>query len=382
MGSRRSIKFNLSASWLSHAVSIGIGIFLMPYVLHIVGDEAYGTWILIHAVAGYGGFLYLGFGQSICRYVADYYERELWDKLNEVVNIMFFIYLGMGALGFLIAAGIAWMAPNAKNWGGQSTQEIQLVVLVLGLQFFLGMVTSVFGGILVGIERFDLERGLQLIAGIARLILTVTFLSQRSSLLTLSLVYLAVTLIEHLGHLILAFVKVPTLSIGLRHFRLSTLREFASFSSYAWLNMISVQMIACTDTVIIGCILGAKATVPYHIAQRLCRFISTPILQIGEVLMPRAGALNSSSKNHELQRLVTQGLGASFLLTTAFFIGASFFGSMLITTWVGAGYSQSHMLLIVLLGTQIIATPISVVRSVLFGMGEIKRQSVLFIIEA
>jgi O-antigen/teichoic acid export membrane protein len=49
---------------------------------------------------------------------------------------------------------------------------------------------------------------------------------------------------------------------------------------------------------------------------------------------------------------------------------------------VGAGYSQSHKLLIVLLGTQIIATPISVVRSVLFGMGEIKKQSVLFITEA
>ena len=382
MGSRRSIKFNVASSWLSYAVGIAVSVFLMPYVLHRVGDEAYGTWIFIHAVAGYGGFLYLGFGQSICRYVADYYERQLWDKLNEVVNIMFFIYVGMGALGFLIAAAVAWLVPDIKNWGGQSTEEIQLVILILGLEFFLGMATSVFGGILIGMERFDLERGLQLIAGLVRLVLTVTFLSQRWSLLTLSLIYLAVTLIEHLGHLVLAFAKLPTLSIGLRYFRLSTLKEFASFSSYAWLNMISAQLIDCTDTVIIGCILGAKATVPYHIAQRLCRFIAAPILQIGDVLMPRAGALSSMSESGELQRLVTKGLGISFLLITAFFIGGSFFGSMLITTWIGGGYSHSHLLLIVLLATQIIATPINIARSVLFGMGHVKRQSLLFLAEA
>ena len=382
MGFRRSIKVNLAASWLSHAICIGIGIFLMPYVLAVVGDEAYGTWLMIHAVAGYGGFLYLGFGQSICRYVADYYERERWDEINQVVNVMFFVYLGMGALGFLIAASIAWLAPNLNDWGGQSTTEIQLVILILGLEFFLGMATSVFGGVLIGIERFDLERGLQCIAGISRLILTVILLSQRSSLLTLSLIYLTVTLIEHVGHLILAFRNLPSLSIGWRHFRLSTLKEFAAFSSYAWLNMVSAQLIEYTDTIIIGCVLGAKATIPYHIAQRLCKFISTPILQIGEVLLPRAGVLNATSHNSELQRLVTRGVGVSVLLITAFFIGGSFFGSMLITIWIGPGYPQSHILLILLLGAQIIATPISVVRSVLFGMGHVKRQSILYIIEA
>ncbi len=88
------------------------------------------------------------------------------------------------------------------------------------------------------------------------------------------------------------------------------------------------------------------------------------------------------SEDRELQRLVTKGLGISFLLITAFFIGGSFFGSMLITTWIGSGYTQSHLLLIVLLATQIIATPINIVRSVLFGMGHVKRQSLLFLAEA
>ncbi len=372
-----SLRLNLGVSWLNHGVGLLIGVVLMPFVLHTLGDESYGTWIFINSVAGYSSFLYLGFGETVCRYVARFHAKRDWDRLNQVVNIVFFVYLAMGVIGFTAAAVLAWFAPDLHDWGNNSPREIQWVIVILGLNILLAMSTTVFGGVLTGIQRIDIERGLAMLSGIVRLILTVVFLTSEWGLLKLSLIFLMVTLAEHLGHVVFAFIKVPTLSIGLRHFRWSTAREFLSFSAFAFLDLLSGQFLEMTDTVIIGVVLGAKATVPYYIAMRLCKFISLPIQQIGRVFMPRAGELHATGQGARLRTLVTKGVGFAFLLIMGFFIGAAFFGDLLIETWIGAGYAESHLLLLILLGSHIVATPAAVLRSVLFGMGYVKEQSLM-----
>ena len=382
MQSRSSVKINLAASWLDQGIGLLIGIVLMPYVLHTLGDETYGIWLLINSFAGYQCFFYLGFGDTVCRFVAKYHAQRDWDRMNQVVSVIFFSYVGMGVLAFLVAVGVACWAPSLHDWGGESPAEIQLVILVLGLSAFLAMSTTVFGGVLVGIQRFDIERGFNLLSGVVRLVLTLVFLQQEWALLTLSLVFLVVTLTEHIGHVIFAFRKVPTLRIGFRGLRWSTTRELFSFSAFEFLNSVSRQCLEVTDTVIIGIVLGAKATVPYYIAMRLCKFIRLPIEQIGQVFMPRAGELHANSERTELRSLVTKGVGMSFLLTMGFFIGTGFFGTTLIETWVGPGYGESHLLLLVLLGTQVIATPLAVFRSVLFGMGHVRAQSLMNLAKA
>lgn len=382
MATGKSLKINLAASWLNHAVGLAIGIVLMPFVLNTLGDEGYGTWIFINAVAGYSGLLYAGFGETICQYVAKYHAKQKWDKLNQAVNIVFFGYLALGTVALLIASLLAWLAPVIFNWGHQSVDEIQLVILILGLNIFLAMATTVFGGVLLGIQRFDLERGTCIVAGILRLVLTIMFLQEQWGLLTLSLIFLAVTIVEHAGHVILAFIHVPKLSIGTAHLNHKTFKEFISFSSYSFIGVISEQLIDFTDTVVIGCVLGAKAVVPYAIAQRLCRFIMMPVRQIGRVSLPRASELAASNQNHRLQHLLTSGIGVSFLLITGFFIGAAYFGPVLVENWIGSSYSQSQLLLMVLLGTQIIATPVEIVRSILFGMGHVRKPALINLTQA
>ena len=56
---RYKLKINLLASWASHAISILIGLFLMPYVLNTVGDYQYGVWLFICSIAGYSGLMNL-----------------------------------------------------------------------------------------------------------------------------------------------------------------------------------------------------------------------------------------------------------------------------------------------------------------------------------
>ena len=98
--------------------------------------------------------------------------------------------------------------------------------------------------------------------------------------------------------------------------------------------------------------------------------------------MPRGAELGANEHDESLRLLVQKGLGIAFLLTAGFFIGAWYFGDIVLQTWVGRSYAESHLILLILLGAQVVATPLHVLRGVLFGMGHVKVPAILYFIEA
>ncbi|MBI5761258.1 MAG: oligosaccharide flippase family protein [Planctomycetales bacterium] len=382
MSLKPSIKLNLLASWIAHAVALVVGFLLMPYVLHTLEDRKYGMWIFINSVASYGGLLYLGFGGTIGRFVAESFARKDWMRLNQVVNVVLSAYVLLGSLALAIAGGLAWVAPLLSDWDGESLWEIRAVILVLGVNLALAMTGSVFGGILSGVQRLDVERGITLAADFLRLGLTLLLLRHDWGLLILATIFLIVTIAENIGYVIFAYRHVPELRVHPRFVQLAAIREYVGFSAWSCVGNVANQLMYATDTVVIGVILGAKAIVPYSIALRLCQFLRRPISQIGDVCMPKAGELHATAQSRKLQKLIERGLGVSLLLTMGAYIGAVYFGDDLISNWMGGGYEQSHRMLIVLLGAQVVALPVSMLRSVMFGMGHVKVPSLIYLGEA
>lgn len=382
MASRASIKINLLASWLSHGVALVVGFFLMPYVLHTLGDRNYGTWIFINSIAGYAGLMYLGFGDTISRYVAAHRANGDWNRLNQIVNVVFVVYLTMGACALSAAGVLAWQAERWHVEAGVSLLELRLVILVLGVNVAAGMLGSVFGGILQGAQRFDLLSSMGIAVDLLRAGLTWVLLQQQWGLLTLSLIFLAITLIENGFYVMAARKCIPELRFGVKYLKWETLRESFGFSAFAFLGAVASQVIYATDTVVIGAVLGAEAIVPYFIALRLCQYIRKPIEQVGSICMPRAGELHSRSDASALWRLLTESAGLTFVLTAGLLIGTAFFGTSLLQLWVGPGYDESWALLLILLGSQIVALPMGTVRSILFGMGHVRVPAILHVVEA
>ncbi|HID22017.1 MAG TPA: hypothetical protein EYP14_06405 [Planctomycetaceae bacterium] len=376
------LTINLLATWGDYATGVLICLFLMPFVLHTLGDTTYGLWLFINSIAGYSGLLNLGFGETISRYVAAHHARNETQRMNQVVNVIGAVYLVMGAVAIAASWGLAWAAPRLGDWSGASLAEIRWVFVILGINTAVGIIGSVFGGVLVGIQRFDIERGMIFISGVARFYLTIFLLSHQHALLTLALIFLTVTTIENVGYVYFAFKNVPGLAFRRSYLSGRVLKECFSFSGFAFLHNLSQRVIWATDNIVIGVVLGAEAIVPYFIAARLCEFISKPVACVGMVMMPRAGELHAHEKTGMLQSLVTKGLGFAFLLMLGVFVGAGFFGKMVIETWVGPGYEHSHLLLLVLLGARIVSTPMEVVRAVLFGMARVRVPALLYAVEA
>jgi O-antigen/teichoic acid export membrane protein len=377
-----TVKKNVLFSWGAHAFAMLVGFFLMPYVLSVLGDKQYGSWVFINSLAGYASLLYVGFGETISRYVSKFHSEGNTKRINEVVSLVLTIYLGMGLVALLGAATLCWLAPVLSNWEEPQLTEVRWVILILGLNVFMGLSGSVFGGVLLGLRRFDLERGISFCSDILRLVMIVVFLRGEYGLLTIALIYFVITLAENVSYCVLAFRTLPGLTVSLTGWNKQTFTECSSFSGMAFINAIAAQLIYATDTVVIGTMLGTDAIVPYYIGLRLAQFIRQPIDKIAHVVMPTAGALQGAADLHKLHRFLLKAFGISFLLSTGAFVGAWFFGPAVIATWMGPNFPEAQQVLMILLGAQIVSLPMSILRAFLFGKGTVAVPALIYLAEA
>lgn len=377
-----SLRTNILASWTAHLIMIAIGIVMLPYVRNTLEPGAYGAWLFINMIAGYAGLLYMGFGSTVCRYVAKHLAVKEWDELNSVTSTIMAVYSTMAGLTILFSIGFAVAAPWIDRWGTLSLQEIQAVILLNGLSTAVGMVGSVFGGVLIGSQRIGLKRFIEVACGLLRFILAIGCLRIRPELTTLSVLFLGVTVVENLLLYHYACRAVPELEIHRRHVSRRTLRECFTFSGYNAIGQTAEQIIHLTDTTVVGFAKGIAFVDIFYIGQRICQMIQEPFARIGDVVLPRAGQLHTQSRQKELVQVVERMIALTFVLVAGFFIGAWYFGGLLIRLWIGPGLEQSHRILLILLAAQIVAQPMLMLRQTLRGMGQVRTQALIDILEA
>ncbi|HWL10174.1 MAG TPA: polysaccharide biosynthesis C-terminal domain-containing protein [Planctomicrobium sp.] len=370
------------AGWSAHLITVLIGFFLMPFILGTVGEAQYGAWVFINAVAGYSTLIYSGLGATICRFVADLSSRRDWTKLNTIVSTILAIYFVTATLVIAMTSLFAWWAPALNKWGELPIGEIQISIFIVGCTIGLGMIFSVYGGVLVGTQRIAVMHGIEVTMGIVRLLLTVLCLHQQYGLITLSLIFFSATTVQHLIIAWFAYRQIPQLSIAPWKASRAAFSECMGFSFFNAIAQFAEYLIYFTDTIIIGLILGPLAVVPYQIALRIAQMIQIPIAQIGEAVLPKAGELYVLNDRNGLANLVHRGMGIAFLLSGGFLIGSWYFGELLIRTWIGQQFTDSYTILVILVASQLIALPMVVVRKALLGIGQVRVQAWIDLFEA
>src|SRR6267143_739123 len=117
---RKEIIKNVGASWLSLGVNILVGIFLSPFILHHLGDTAFGIWVLIFSVTGYYGLFDLGIRSSVIRYVSTYTATNDTQGLAKLINTSLATYTAIGAVAMTLtlvaSAFVGRLLPVRFGW--------------------------------------------------------------------------------------------------------------------------------------------------------------------------------------------------------------------------------------------------------------------------
>src|SRR6266568_5590176 len=93
---------NVSSSWFALGTNVVVGFFLWPIIVHRLGDDAAGIWVLIFSITGYYGLFDLGIRSSIIRYISKAKATNDMQGASRVISTSLFAYSCIGAVAFVI----------------------------------------------------------------------------------------------------------------------------------------------------------------------------------------------------------------------------------------------------------------------------------------
>ena len=98
-------------NWMAFLCSVGISFFLSPFVVHRLGNGAYGVWTLINALVAYMGLLDFGLRGTVTRFVAWDMAQGNYEEVGRTVSTTLWIRCWMGGAVVVVSLVLALCVP-------------------------------------------------------------------------------------------------------------------------------------------------------------------------------------------------------------------------------------------------------------------------------
>lgn len=340
---------NLGSSWFALGINILVGIFLSPYILHHLGDDAFGLWVLIFSITGYYGLFDLGIRSSIVRYVAKYSATDQADELNHLINTALFSYAGIGTLAIAITITLSLFAASIFRISGNSVSLAQYLLLVVGSAVALGFPLGVFGGILEGLQRFYVLNFTSVTSTLLRALLIVLALRHGFGLLTVALITVSLPLLSGLVNAAIVLRILP-LTLGWSYLDRESLKRIASYSSTTFIIIAAGRLRFKTDAMVIGTFVSSAAITYFTIGSRLVDYAGEVVSSLAQLFIPMASKSDATGDMDGLRRIFVAGNRACAFIIFPITAILTILGKSVIEAWVGPKYvAASYPVLLVLL---------------------------------
>jgi O-antigen/teichoic acid export membrane protein len=371
---------NVGSTWFGLGVNLAVGFFLSPFILHRLGDDAFGLWILVFSLTSYYGLFDLGIRSSVVKYVAEFTAVRDEDLLARMMNTSLFIYGCLGGLLMLITLVGCFYVGSVFHVSPTFRGTASLLFLMVGTALALGFPMSVFSGALEGLQKFHWINLVRVGQNLIRVVLIVAALKHGRGLLTIALITVTLPLLSYLVYVAATFRLIP-FPLGWRFVDRAMIRRIAHFSSSTFLMMMAGQLRFGSDATVIGIFLSASAITYYSIGAKLTDYAINIVDSMADIFLPMASHFEAMGELDRLKKVFLIGNRVCALIL--FPIGAVMIilGKSLITVWVGPKYVSSYVILLLLFIPKALYRAQAASNRVLFGMARHRTLGVVTLIE-
>jgi O-antigen/teichoic acid export membrane protein len=359
------------ANWTAYAVAIITAFFLSPFIVHNLGNIAYGVWVIANSSIAYMALLDLGMRGAVTHFVAKHHARaEHVDSSRAVSAALGFRILI--ALAIVLASFVlALEASHIFRIPLDMSRAARWAIILTGLNLAFSLVVGVFGGVVAALNRFDLTSGVSITQTVFSALGIVWVLEKGHGIVALALVQLVVSLILNAVTVLLCFRVYPDLRISFRFLDLGILKPFWKYSFYLFIIGVTGRIIYYTDNLVVGAFLSAQAVTFYAIGGRFIEYLGELGASLSQTVMPMASELAARNQEDQLRRLLIQGTRACLLVSLPVGLVLCFRGPTFIGLWMGTQYAQpSGEVLRILLLSIIALAGNRVAANIVFGLGK------------
>jgi len=372
-GAFRSVARIVTTRYLAYAVDAALGLLMLPFNLEHLGTPHYGLWILIASLTTSFALLDVGYAGALVRFIARYRASRDSRGLNEILSTLFVVYSAIGLATFGLALLLARNLEGIFSIDPANVSTAKQVLLIISSFVAIRFACSVFGGVVVGFQRYHLNNIVSIVTSIAVAVVNVAVLMAGFGLVGL---VAATTSVRILGLLLYrqnAYRVFPGLRIRVADFSMSRLREVSEFSVYMLLLDLGLKLNYSADTLVLGAFLGTAAVALWAPAQRLTELLTRLTNQLNEALFPYIVDSDTTGRINQLRETFIQGTRLSLAMAIPAAGGVALLAQPLMESWIGPSFSQTATILQILAALVILRVGNATSAAILKGAGEHRR---------
>ena len=365
-----TIAVNTLSSYGRFGVAFVVWFFLTPVIVRNLGAEAFGLWVLLTAIFGFGSLLDLGLGTSIVRYVGSAKATADWRRRNRIISTIGATYLAIAVVtAILIGLLLPHLVRALDLSTAQQTTAQLLIVLLAGRVVIITLPLGIFRGLLFGEQLIYLINGVQAGTLIIHGVVAWLVLESGQGLLGLATVAIGTLTLEHLAYVWLAYRNVPRLHLSWRLVDRALLAEVSSFSIHSFAVTASALVLLRTDPILVKLFLPLSAVATYAIAMKIAEQAHLVLKQFVNALSPLIAELQSQGDVKRLRQILISGTKFAVAPAVLALVGLGIFGRQAITLWLDPSFASAWPVLMVLMTAMVVSVPELVAANVLTMSG-------------
>lgn len=365
---------NVGSGYAEAAVGGVIYLALTPVLIRTVGVEAYGVWLLSHAITFYLKFFDFGCGDAQVRLHARLAARQQHVAIARLVVTVALALVFTGALAALIALGLT-MAP-AEWWLDASatlTADFHVVLAILGANLLITIPGSALENVYEGAQRFDLLNARSIALRLVAATLQLALVLNGHGIVALALVELATSALGMAIDLVMIGRLYPGLMRTPARFHRRTWQHIRRYSFWSAIDELVAEGTINLDEILIAMLLPIGLMTPYAIAVTLGGAMLVAIGPLTDVLYPMIAGLHARHRDSELKSLFERATKGMFMLALPVALFVGLLGQAVVAVWVPeVSHGITGMLLWILVASGLVSTLLTPSTIMLLALGRVR----------
>ena len=329
-------------NWLALGVTAAVSFVMSPFIVHHLGNGAYGTWILVNSLVAYLSLLDLGMRSTLTKFVSNNYVNQNHDAASQSVSAALWFRLWVAAAIILISVLLAVFATKVLHLHPKLLTAARWTIAFNGATVALVMLFGVFGGVLAGLNLFGRLSVISASQSILNAVGVYILLSRGHGIVSMAVLQFALAAIMGIVLMVLVAQAYPELTLKLGKIpEIRVAKQLWSYSLWIFIILVSRQLKYYTDSIVIGLFMPIGAVALYGIGAALTNYLRELISATTTAFMPAASALEAKGNYAELRQLVLHGTRLVLLIVLPIEIGFLMRGPTFIRLWMGAEYSST-----------------------------------------
>lgn len=336
-------------NWFTMGATLAVGVFLQPFIVHRLGDLEYGVWVLTVSSISYLVMLDMGMNASVMRYISKGYTTQDHQGASEALSAVLWVRLVISAVILLVSGGISALFPLIFKVPPQLAVDARIAMLIVGLTTAVSMTFGIFNATLSALNRYDLRNYGTLLQLVVRVTGAVLVLLAGHGIVAIALCELTAAVSGSALVFLLSRNVYPELRLTLARPKWEVLRKIWSYSFYAFLITVAIQLVYQSDNVVVGSLISASAVTFYSIGNTLCRYTQQFLGSMTTTFCPAASTFESAGNMAALRSLYVNGTRATLVISLPIVITLILRGQTFIGLWMGPRYAHTSGIVLAIL---------------------------------